>query len=175
VATLSTVQRDPIRPKGWYNSAVKFFADEMLGKLARWLRMSGLDVLYYRNTDDDVMIETARRENRVVLTRDTRLIKKLIEKEYLFISHDYLDDQIQAFYFRFPQLLKEQNMLSRCVECNTALRNIEKEKIKDKVWPYVYQTQDNFTTCPNCHRIYWKATHVKKIEERLNRMLSQVS
>lgn len=116
------------------------------------------------------LIETSRREGRVILTRDTHLIKRLKKEEYLFISHDYLEDQAQEVFTHFPQLLDQKNPLSRCAECNTPLQPIEKEKVKEKVWPYVYQTQENFTTCPTCQKIYWKATHVSRIEERLERL-----
>ncbi len=151
---------------------MRFFADEMLGKLARWLRMAGFDVLYQNKTEDNDLIEIAGREDRIILTRDTHLIKRIKGKEFLFISHDDLEDQAQEVFNNFPGLLKEKNPLSRCAECNTELQTVEKETIKDKVWPYVYQTQESFTTCPTCHRIYWKATHVKKIEEKIRKLLN---
>lgn len=152
-----------------------FFADEMLGKLARWLRMNGHDVLYLRRIADDDLLKTAFKEKRVILTRDTRLIKRLRPQEYLFISHDYLEDQIQEFYGNFPQVWEKRAPLSRCVECNTPLQSVKKETIKGKVWPYVYQNQKNFTQCPGCEKVYWKATHVQRIEDRLKRFQRLIS
>lgn len=149
---------------------MKFFADEMLGKLARWMRMAGYDVRYEKNIQDDDLVEESKQEGRIILTRDTKLIKHLADKEYLFISHDYLENQSKELFDHYPKLLKEQNPLSRCAECNTPLQSIDKEKVKGKVWPFVYQTQDHFTFCPSCDRIYWRATHVKRIEERLKRL-----
>jgi len=149
---------------------MKFFADEMLGKLARWLRMSGHDVSYERSIEDQQLLNSSRQEGRITLTRDTRLIKTLKEDEFLFISHNYLEDQIREVYQQYPELLKDQAPLSRCVECNTVLESVDKEKIKDKLWPFVYQTQENFTFCPSCNRIYWRATHVKQIQNRLERI-----
>lgn len=139
----------------------------MLGKLARWLRMSGWDVLYQREVDDEELVTTSRKESRIILTRDTKLIKTLDEKETLFISHDYLKEQLDEFYDHFPQLKENQKPFSRCVECNTLIEPIDKSLVKDKVWPYVYKTHEKFTTCPTCNRIYWEATHVKRIKEKM--------
>jgi len=47
----------------------------------------------------------------------------------------------------------------RCIECNTPLEDIAKEKIKTKVPEYVYQTQSTFKQCTNCRKIFWKGTH----------------
>jgi len=150
---------------------MKFFADEMLGKLARWLRMAGLDVQYERKIQDSKLIAGAQAEKRIVLTRDSHLIKEMITGDFLYIDQDRLEDQLKQFYARYPQLLRELHPLSRCVECNTALLAIEKEKIKDRVWPYVYETQEHFTTCPRCDKIFWEATHVKRIREKLEQLM----
>lgn len=146
---------------------MKFIADEMLGKLARWLRMSGIDVYYKNEISDKEILRLSREEKRIVLTRDRKLIKELSSDRRLLVEFDYLHDQTKQFYERFPNCLDEIDPLTRCAECNAALENVSKESIKDKVYPYVYQTHDNFTKCPNCDRIYWEGTHIKHIMNRL--------
>ena len=153
---------------------MKLFADEMLGKLARWLRMVGLDVEYRNQLPDEELIKLSQAEQRVILTRDTKLIKILKKGEYLFISHDYLEDQFKQFFEHFPSLKSQLRPLSRCVECNRELQPVDREQIKEKVWPFVYQTQSDFTLCPKCKRIYWRATHVQKIQGRIRRMLDLI-
>ena len=150
---------------------MRFIADEMLGKLSRWLRMAGFDVAYRRQIPDEDLLEAARAESRVLLTRDTRLIQRCDPEQSLFIGHDLLADQLQEFFQRFPELKSQVVPLSRCVECNALLRPIAKEEIREKVWPYVYQHQERFTTCPDCHRVYWEATHVAKIREKLHQLI----
>ena len=145
----------------------------MLGKLARWLRMIGVDVLYKNQIDDESLIHLAREESRIILTRDTRLIKNLDPSDFLFIHHDYLEDQFSECLEKFPLIKKERQPLSRCVECNTPLKEIDKESVKGRVWPFVYQTQENFTQCEKCQKIYWRATHVNKILDRIQRLLTQ--
>ncbi len=152
---------------------MKFFADEMLGKLARWLRMAGLDVAYSRQIADAELLHRAREEGRIILTRDTRLARGLQSGEFLFISFDHLPEQLKEFFAAFPQARGEHQPLTRCVECNSLLLPIEKEKVRDRVWPYVFQTQEHFTLCPSCDRIYWEATHVKRIQEKLNLLMGE--
>jgi uncharacterized protein with PIN domain len=150
---------------------MRFAADEMLGKLARWLRVGGLDVSYERKISDSELVRRARQDGRIILTRDTHLIQRLGEAEFLFIGSDHLKEQLREFYGRFPQLRKHQQTLTRCLECNTLLEAISKEQVKDRVWPYVYKTQAKFTTCASCGRIYWEATHVQRIMDRLDELL----
>lgn len=146
---------------------MRFLADEMLGKLARWLRMAGFDVAYQRAIPDSELLRLAASEGRLLLTRDTRLAQRLPPEDLLFIHNDHLPEQAAEFFARFPELKSRQDPLSRCVECNQPLTSIEKSEVRGKVWPYVYQTQEHFTTCPSCGRIYWQATHVAKIRQKL--------
>ncbi|MBI1993814.1 MAG: hypothetical protein HYS67_05255, partial [Deltaproteobacteria bacterium] len=55
---------------------MKFAADRMLGRLARWLRVIGQDVAYGPHLSGYGLIRAARREGRLILTRDRALAKK---------------------------------------------------------------------------------------------------
>ena len=50
---------------------MRFIADVMGGKLARWLRVLGFDAAYSNTYVDDEIIRIAETENRVILTRRT--------------------------------------------------------------------------------------------------------
>ena len=133
--------------------------------------MAGFDVVYLRQIPDLELLKIAGEESRFLLTRDTRLIQRCNPEHSLFIGQDRLPDQLQEFFHRLPALKSQIAPLTRCVECNALLLPIAKEEVRDKVWPYVYQSQEHFTTCPNCHRIYWEATHVTKIREKLGNLI----
>ena len=64
----------------------KFFADAMLGTLARWLRILGFDTSYEKFIDDNELIECCTLEGRVALTRDRRLARHRKLERCLFIS-----------------------------------------------------------------------------------------
>lgn len=149
---------------------MRFSADEMLGKLARWLRLAGVDVAYRREISDADLVAEARRENRILLTRDTRLIRTLKPEEFLFITKDRMEEQFSEFRERFGDALGEARSLSRCAECNAPLLPLPKAQVVDRVWPYVFASQSAFTGCPSCGKIYWRATHVEKILRRLERL-----
>jgi uncharacterized protein len=139
----------------------RFIADVMVGRLARWLRVLGLDVLYSNRYEDAEIIALAAAENRVVLTRDTGLAARLRPDQFIFIRDDNYRAQLAQVLRRFPA--KTFKFFSRCLECNTSLESVDKETVFERVPPYVYLTQTTFAECPSCHRVYWRGTHAEEI------------
>lgn len=135
-----------------------FIADSMLGKLATWMRLIGCDVLYFKSISDDELIEKALKENRIILTRDTLLIKRRKAKNHFFITNDNYEEQLKQVVLHF-NLDPCKNIFTRCLLCNSPLENIKKEFVKGIVPAYVYETHENFKKCPSCNKIYWMATH----------------
>ena len=54
---------------------MKFIVDHNVGKLTKWLRMMGYDTLFFDGEDDWQMVRTALAEGRVILTRDTQIMR----------------------------------------------------------------------------------------------------
>src|SRR4029077_11388335 len=96
-----------------------FVADVMVGKLARWLRVLGFDVLYSNRYDDDEIIRISDEENRLILTRDVQLAARRPPNQCLLIKSGDHKDQIQQVIGSLD--LKESKAFSRCLECNTRL------------------------------------------------------
>lgn len=138
----------------------------MVGKLAKYLRMAGYDVLYKNTATDDEIIKTALKTGRAILTRDSlMLIRKEFKKgaiKYLLIRDDRLKKQLEQVQSEFNFSLKPN--LIRCVECNCKLVQVKKENVKNKVPPYVYKTQQNFMYCRKCDKYYWRGTHYHNIK-----------
>jgi uncharacterized protein with PIN domain len=143
----------------------KFIADVMVGKLARWLRMLGFDVLYSNTFEDDEIAHLAQAENRVILTRDTGFAARRGPHQCVFIDSDHYKEQVQQVLRKFD--LKDFRIFSRCLECNTPLEDVDKETVFERVPPFVYLTQERFATCPSCHRVYWHGTHVDAMKKRI--------
>lgn len=148
----------------------KFIADENVGKLARWLRVMGYDTLFFDNGDDSVMVAQAVAEDRIILTRDTaimdrRLITEGRLKAILLNSPDP-EEQLRQVVEKL-NLDYHHRPFTLCPECNQRLVERTPEEVKDRVPPYVFQTQKRYMECPACHRIYWKGTHWESMTRRL--------
>jgi uncharacterized protein with PIN domain len=147
-------------------AAMSFVADVMVGKLARWLRVLGLDVVYSNKLQDEEILKLATTENRIILTRDVDFAARCRAKcKVLFIAHNDWRSQLRQVVDAYG--LTNFEILSRCMECNSPLSAIDKERIVEKVPPYVYQTQEHFSICQACDRVYWHGSHVDAIRRQL--------
>lgn len=137
---------------------MRFVVDCMLGKLAKWLKIMGFDAVFFNRIEDDELLGVAENENRVLLTRDTGLMERSSHLKALFIEHEDWRKQLAQVVSVF-NLRKQCEPYSRCIECNRALKKIPKEKARNLVTPFVYDTVQEFALCPQCGRVYWKGTH----------------
>jgi uncharacterized protein with PIN domain len=134
-----------------------FIADVMVGKLARWLRVLGFDVLYSNKYEDDEIIRISDAEGRLILTRDVALAARRPKPQSLFIESGDYKEQVRQVVESLH--LAEFKTFSRCLECNARLEEVDKEAAFERVPPFVYLTQERFARCPSCDRIYWRGTH----------------
>ncbi|RLG58298.1 hypothetical protein DRN86_05765 [Candidatus Geothermarchaeota archaeon] len=155
--------------------SLKFICDEQLGRLARWLRILGQDVVYQNQVSDSQIIEQAKKESRMVLTRDHNLAEKLFQEgiKYYLVEENYPAHQLREVVERFQSQL-QLRVFSRCVECNLPLEEIEKAKVKNLVPPFVFQTQEVFRRCPGCGKIFWSATHRQQVDLQLRDILGDL-
>ncbi len=149
---------------------MKFIADHMLGRLAKWLRFMGYDVMYPKVMEDSMLADIASKEGRILLTRDVQL-SHTKKARTIYVKSDKLDEQIDQMIRELH--ITDEHMFSRCAECNETLESIEKEKATGKVPDRVLETHDELYFCRRCGRFYWKGTHYKNIEERLRKMFSE--
>jgi uncharacterized protein with PIN domain len=135
---------------------MRFLADNMLGRLATWLRLLGYDTAYLPEADDHALVRIARAEDRVLLTRDVELTRRR-GIHHILIESEKVNEQLQQVFHALNLTAREA--FSRCAECNTLLDPASKETVRDGLPPYVFQTQERFLRCPYCHRVYWRGTH----------------
>jgi uncharacterized protein len=143
----------------------------MLGRLARWLRILGHDVVYFRHVEDSELVDLAAREGRVLLTRDTRLVQRKAARGALLIRSHLLEDQLRQMALWNREALLAPQICQRCLQCNQSTITVAKASLRGRVPDYVFKTQARFMACPSCGRIYWRATHVRDMLRRLRRCL----
>lgn len=145
---------------------IKFICDEQLGKLARWLRILGQDVIYKNRFPDNELVALAQKDSRIILTRDSRLAEKAENASLYLVAENYPYYQIREVVKEFRKDMSLRPF-TRCADCNVELKEIPKTEVKDKVPPFVYKTQEDFRTCPSCGRIFWSATHMQHIKKQI--------
>ena len=151
---------------------MKFVADKMLGKLARWMRFMGLDVLYRRPFPDNELIDIARNERRILITRDRKIIEdhkagRLKDVlQVLEVTEDLPFDQLVDIISEF-NLDPFEHAFTRCAACNGILIERSKNEVAGRVPPFVYSKIEEYRECPGCGKIFWSGTHRAKIERIL--------
>src|SRR5512138_560276 len=108
------------------DSYPRFVADVMLGRLSKWLRIAGFDVLYSNTFTDDELVALSRGENRVLLSRDTRLLVRKAVRQFIFLESEDIRAQIRQV-FRATRTSTLPGLLTRCLSCNETLHDIERE------------------------------------------------
>jgi len=149
---------------------LKFIADGMLGKLTRWLRMLGHNVKYSSKLDDKQLIAIAKKERRILLTRDLELYQQATSKgvEAFYLEGKTEAERIAQLAKRFKIELNIDMATSRCPKCNAKVKPIPKEKVTDKVDKDTFVYYNEFWECPKCGQIYWQGAHWTRIKETLS-------
>lgn len=143
--------------------APRFFTDTMLSRLARFLRAAGFDVAHAASdgTSDSILRE-ARREGRVVITRDLKFPGGAGEK--ITIESRELEEQMVEVLRRIGEVDLLEAAFTRCMECNTIVVS------EDEPGDLPASIAGPFTRCPDCRRVYWVGSHVDRVKERLRRV-----
>lgn len=153
------------------NHAAKFAADEMLGRLAKWLRILGFDTVYRKQISDYELLALASRENRIILTRDRKLRAKSRTTPIVEIHEEAYLAQAKEVLTALHLPLRLEDVFSLCLDCNVPVDRIPKEEVSGKVPPYVWQKHDPFHHCPQCGKIYWGGSHYGNTVEKIKEFL----
>jgi len=145
---------------------MKFIADVMLGKLAKRLRLMGLDVLYEPGLQDNELIRLSLEQDRIILTRDRSLSKRPLAARHVLISSEHVRDQLEQVLETYRSILEPAAFLTRCSVCNELLKACSKQEVRDLVPSYVYDRTNKFLQCSSCGRVYWKGNHVRNLALR---------
>ncbi len=147
-----------------------------MGKLAKWLRMMGYDSLFFNGSDDSHMVAQALAEGRVILTRDTEIMKRRVVNsgrlKAVLINSEEPERQMRQL-METLDLNRQFRPFTLCLECNQPLVERSPEEVQGRVPPYVYKTQKQYMECPACHRIYWQGSHWMAMKRKLEKFDSR--
>jgi uncharacterized protein with PIN domain len=148
---------------------VKFLADGMLGKLARWLRMLGHDVVYSNELNDSELLEAGKNEKRVLLTKDLELYQRAVARgtESFYLEGEDAADQLAELGQRYSLILVIEMEKSHCPVCNTKLKATPKDQLSEGLEKNTLTYYEKFWKCPNCGQVYWQGAHWKQINNTL--------
>ncbi|MFA4934332.1 MAG: Mut7-C RNAse domain-containing protein [Candidatus Methanoperedens sp.] len=156
---------------------MKFIADRMLGRLARWLRLFGYDTIEIRKqeNEDETLLALAEKDERILVSRDRVLVRKAMKRgirTYLVQSSEIME-QLREMQEEFGISIEPQ--LSRCTLCNSIIRKVKPEEMelvraKDYVYPDRLGEGTEFWLCDKCGQVYWQGKHWENIMERVEKL-----
>jgi uncharacterized protein with PIN domain len=148
----------------------RFILDVHLGKLARHLRLLGLDSAYRQDWDDATLIDHALAERRIILTRDVAILKQgRVTHGYWVRSHQpacQLEEIIEAFDLR-----RQLAPFTRCLECNGEIGPVDSAELAGQVPADILDRFDRFWQCAECRRVYWQGSHYRRLLQRVRRFV----
>jgi uncharacterized protein with PIN domain len=138
-----------------------FAAEKTLGKLAKWLRLLGFDTLYESEVTADEFIENLGND-RILLTRTQHIRTKSTISRLIFVQSDHWVEQLKQIILELGLNAAQTRPFSRCLHCNILIVTAEKEALWGRVPDYIFESHDNFLTCPKCGKIYWSGSHTER-------------
>jgi uncharacterized protein len=162
ISSVSLLHEKPLR-------MLYFICDIHLGKLAKYMKMLGFDVLYNNHFSQNELIRLSVQEKRILLTRNRGIFKnKLMTRGYLVKSDDVLIQLKEIIsYFDLKASVKP---LSRCLRCNMMVHPVPKNSIQSQVPVDVFNMHENFTRCDTCDQIYWMGSHYSAMMDWISRI-----
>ncbi len=137
---------------------IRFIADVNVLKLGRLLILLGFNVACSSSFSDDEIADIAQAQSRIVLTRDTLLLKR---KKIAFarrirsnLPYEQVLEVVEFFGLRHLIVF-----FSRCTACNKQLVPVSKNDIIHLLEPRTRQYFFDFLQCPQCRKIFWKGSH----------------
>ncbi|WP_020680657.1 Mut7-C RNAse domain-containing protein [Marinobacterium rhizophilum] len=149
----------------------RFILDVHLGRLARRLRLLGLDCWYRSQMDDRAIVRLARIQERVILTRDRGLLQRVEVSHGYYVRAIRPEAQLREVLARFepgPWL----RPLSRCMRCNGLIETMSGEEVQRLSRPDLEREFSVIYRCVGCHQLYWQGSHYEQLRKYVDQLLS---
>lgn len=156
---------------------MRFLADAMLGSVARKLRIFGFDTLYVADTDDDHILRLGVEQDRIILTADRDLFKRMTKegaKGVLVDGANDLDDMAHIFV-KLDISIDQSKIGSRCAACNNTLDARTPMQVDGLVPATVLARHEGFWQCTSCKKVYWEGGHLERIRDFAGRLAERLA
>lgn len=141
---------------------IRFICDVHLGKLTRYLRILGVDVIYNNSLSDEEIANISVKTRRVILTRDIGLLKRKNIKFGYYVRQSLPEKQLKEVISNF-NLFKQFSPFSLCLKCGEKIKPIQKEKALETLKGYSFPFETDFYKCKKCNKIYWEGSHFERM------------
>jgi uncharacterized protein len=145
-----------------------FIADVHLGRLAKMLRMMGIDTAYQNDYTKDQLLIQALNESRILLSRNAALASAQGIRCFI-ITSEQPEMQLKAVLDEFT-LKDKLQPFTRCLLCNGTLHQQPKEAVRHLLQPNTANYFNEFWQCSTCNHIYWKGSHYDRMLQLIKRM-----
>ncbi|WP_051216307.1 Mut7-C RNAse domain-containing protein [Ferrimonas futtsuensis] len=156
----------PLRPRPLPDA---FIVDVNLGRLARLLRLSGLDCLYRRDFDDEEIVRLACEQGRGILTRDKGVLHRGAVIHGYWVRHTDPERQLLEVIHHY-RLEGRLRFFSRCTRCNGVLHVISRDAARQRVPAGAWREHHHFFVCDGCGQVYWRGSHYEAMNQTLTRL-----
>lgn len=159
------------------NLTHSFVIDSMLGTIAKKMRILGFDSKYSATIDDEDLILLAKKENRIIITKDRQVADNAAKHDVLAIKITVHTEKDQLVEIAKNIGLKKYEFNpnnARCPVCNGVLHGTEKSQIIDKMPPKIAQNVKEFWICERCNHIYWEGTHIRNLGKLIGEINDQL-
>ncbi len=144
---------------------MRFVADSMLGRLAKWLRVLGYDT-HYKSHYGPGALDQLVEEGRRLLSRHKKIVNS--HADAVLLCSDDAGGQLAELREKIALRPDESKRFSRCLICNVLLQGVDVGKSKENVPEYVfYENIAGIRFCPSCGRYYWPGSHRERMTRKL--------
>jgi uncharacterized protein with PIN domain len=147
--------------------SLKFMVDINVQKLARNLRIIGIDTTMVPVARLVEIGNIATSEQRILVTRNRELLKcNTVIHGYLLRSENHVI-QLQEVVKRY-KLKPHIKPFTRCITCNGDLKSITKQAVYHRLEPLTRKYFNTFKLCKDCEKVYWQGSHHDQMHQLVN-------
>ncbi|HAA84431.1 MAG: Uncharacterized protein XD42_1071 [Thermodesulfobacterium sp. 37_54] len=149
---------------------IKFFLEGSLKGLGKWLLFLGHPVIFCEGKISDQDILKHKDCVFLITSPETAIRLEKAGVKFLLLPRDNLKTQLKLCLNRLN--LKPELKLNLCTLCGGQLIPVNKEDFKSLIPEKVYQRYEEFNYCPSCQKLYWEGDHVKRLQEKFQKLIS---